>query len=325
MTQLARRVLITGGTGFLGRGIARALMADREHGAEHICILSRGEYPQALLRAEIPDPERRLHWFIGDVREQGRLRRAMDGVDLVIHAAALKRVEVGEYNPVEMVRTNVLGAINVIEAAHDAGVERVVAISTDKACSPTNAYGATKLTSEKLFLAANAARGAAGPRFAVSRYGNVAGSTGSVIPTWRALLKRAKEAFPTIAEKFQVPVTDPACTRFWMTLQEACDIVLWTARHMEGGELVVPIMSAYRLGDLASAMGLDYHVTGMGPGEKRDEAMISEHESQGFRYIEPYLVKGGISDTHPEARGVDGIKTGILSVEQLRERLKEVP
>lgn len=291
---------------------------------EHICIYSRGEYAQALMRQDIPDPDNRLRWFIGDVRDAKRLCRAMQGVDLVINAAALKRVEVGEHNPVEMVYTNVLGAINVIEAAQDAGVSRVVSISSDKACAPLNTYGATKLTAEKLMLAANNTRGSKGPRYAVCRYGNVAGSTGSVIPTWRALIKQFTDAMPLTAQTIQVPMTDPACTRFWMTLEEACALVLWTARMMEGGELVVPILQAYRLGDLAKALDVESYIIGMGPGEKKDEMMISQHETAGFRYVKPYLVKGGIADTHPEAAGVEGIKTGMMSVEQLRERLKEV-
>lgn len=276
------------------------------------------------MRKEVSDPAIHLRWFIGDVRDRERLRRAMDGVDTVIHAAALKRVEVGEYNPSEMVRTNVLGAINVIEAAQDSDVSRVVAISTDKACAPLNAYGATKLTAEKLMLAANNTSGAGGPMFSVCRYGNVAGSTGSVIPTWRAQQKLVEETFPMVAQKIQVPVTDPTCTRFWMTIEEAVDVVLWTVKNMQGGELVVPLLSAYRLGDLAEAMGLEPHITGLGQGEKKDEMMISTHETAGFRYVAPYLVKGGLADTHPQAAGIEGIKTGILTVEQLRARLKEV-
>lgn len=315
-----KSILITGGTGFLGKALAKRLVSI----VDRVCIFSRGEYPQALMRKEIQDPELRMRWFIGDVRDQDRLRRAMEGVDTVIHAAALKRVEVGEYNPSEMVRTNVLGAINVINAAQDSDVSRVVMISTDKACAPLNAYGATKLTAEKLMLAANNTRGAAGPIFSVCRYGNVAGSTGSVIPTWRAHIRLMENTLTTAAQKIQVPVTDPTCTRFWMTIDEAVDIVLWTAENMQGGELVVPTLSAYRLGDLAEAMNLKPYITGLGQGEKKDEMMISPHETAGFRYVAPYLVKGGLADTHPEAAGIEGIKTGILTVEQLRARLKEV-
>jgi UDP-N-acetylglucosamine 4,6-dehydratase len=254
-----RSVLITGGSGFFGRAFAlKALQLC----ADRVCIYSRGEYAQHLMREEFAN-DARLRFFIGDVRDADRLRRAMDGVELVVHAAALKRVEVGEYDSVEMARTNVWGAMNVIKAAHEAGVSRVVALSTDKAFHPVNAYGATKLVAEKLFLAANNDRGAHGPIFAVTRYGNVAGSTGSVIPTWRAALARGQS----------VTVRDPEATRFWMTRGEAVQLVLDTASRMRGGELVVPDLPAYQLGDLAEAMGVQYTVTGLLPGEKLHESM----------------------------------------------------
>lgn len=257
--MIARSILVTGGSGFFGRGFVRSALA---LGAQRVCIYSRGEYAQHLMREEFGGDER-LRFFIGDVRDPDRLRRAMDGCDLVVHAAALKRVEVGEYDSVEMARTNVYGAMNVIKAAHEAGVRRVVALSTDKAFHPVNAYGATKLVAEKLFLAANNDRGQCGPIFAVTRYGNVAGSTGSVIPTWRAALARGES----------VTVRDPEATRFWMTREEAVQLVLDTARTMRGGELVVPDLPAYRLGDLAEAMGVRFFVTGLLPGEKLHESM----------------------------------------------------
>jgi FlaA1/EpsC-like NDP-sugar epimerase len=188
----------------------------------------------------------RLRFFVGDVRDVTRLRRAMDGVDLVVHAAALKRVEVGEYDASEMCKTNVIGAMNVIEAAADAGVRKVVALSTDKACEPVNCYGATKLAAEKLFLAANNSRGANGPIFAVCRYGNVSGSTGSVIPTWRRALEQGR----------LVQLTHLDATRFWMTREQAVQLVLDTAETMVGGELAIPDLPAYRLGDLAEALGV---------------------------------------------------------------------
>lgn len=308
-----KSVLITGGTGFLGRALARTLLVNPD--IARICIFSRGEHTQADLRLELPDPELKLRWFIGDVRDRDRLRRAMDEVNLVIHAAALKRVEVGEYNPAEMVKTNVLGALNVVEAATDAGVEKVVAISTDKASAPLNAYGATKLTVEKLMLAANNARGAGGPRFAVCRYGNVAGSTGSVIPIWRALIAKNK------AEPI-VPVTDPTCTRFWMTLEQACSLILWTADHMTGGELVVPVLPAYRLETLAEAMGAQTRLIGLRAGEKPDETMISPYESPGFRWIPPYLVKGGLAlEREPQPNIERMPPTRMLTVEELRAEL----
>lgn len=313
---MSSNVLITGGSGFLGRAIARHLLAHSD--AERICIYSRGEYAQASMRMGILDPDERLRWFIGDVRDHRRLRWAMSGIDLVIHAAALKRVEVGEYNPAEMVRTNVDGALNVVEAALEAHVAKVVAISSDKACEPLNCYGATKLVAEKLFLAANATAGAEGTRFAVCRYGNVSGSTGSVIPTWRAILDHSAAAIPC------VPVTDPGCTRFWMTLAEAVRLVLWTADNMLGGEIVVPFLPTYRLGDIARAMGATMRVTGIGPGEKLDETLIAPFESARFRYVEagPYLIAGGLAEHLP--RTIEWIAPRMLTVEELRERLKEI-
>jgi len=262
-----RSVLVTGGAGFFGRGFVREALA---RGVERVCVFSRGEYAQHLMRQEFGN-DQRLRFFVGDVRDQGRLRRAMDGIDTVVHAAALKRVEVGEYDTCELVKTNVLGSMNVIQAATDAGVNRVVALSTDKACEPANAYGASKLCAEKLFLAANNSRGADGPLFAVVRYGNVAGSTGSVIPTWRRVLEQGGI----------VQLTDPECTRYWMLLSEAVDLVMTTASCMAGGELAIPELPAYRLVDLADAMGVSYLVTGLGQGEKRHESMrpgeTSEH------------------------------------------------
>lgn len=261
-----RSVLITGGTGFFGQGLARHLL---EQGAARICIFSRDEAKQAAMRAQIQDPDARMHWFVGDVRDRQRMVRAMHGVDWVIHAAALKRVEVGEYNPGEMVKTNVLGTMNMIEAATDAGVQRVIALSSDKACQPRNAYGASKLMMEKLVLGANNARGKNGPLFAVTRYGNVAGSTGSVIPNWRKALKEGGE----------IVVTHTDVTRFWMTLQQAIDLVLGVAQTMLGGELTIPKLPAYRLEDLATAMGINKDTpnckwnVGLGPGEKLHERM----------------------------------------------------
>lgn len=265
-------ILITGGTGFFGRGFVRTVLDQQL--TERVCVLSRDEYKQATMRAEFGnDP--RLRFFVGDVRDAERLRRAMDGVELVVHAAALKRVEVGEYDSGEMVKTNVVGAMNVIQAATDAGVAKVVALSTDKACEPVNAYGASKLLAEKLFLAANNARGAAGPRFAVCRYGNVAGSTGSVIPTWRRELAAGRD----------LVLTDPDCTRFWMSLDQAVQLVLSTAATMCGGELAIPDLPAYRVGDLAAAMGGQIRVSALGAGEKRHESMVPGATSEHARRL----------------------------------------
>lgn len=268
-------MLITGGTGYFGQGMVRHLLEKTT--TERICIFSRDEAKQAAMRASLHDPLQRLHFFVGDVRDKDRLKRAMNGVGYVIHAAALKRVEVGEYDPAEMVKTNIIGTMNLIEAAMDApiglldpGPRRVVALSTDKACQPLNAYGASKLMLEKLVLGANNARGQYGPIFAVTRYGNVAGSTGSVIQNWREVAKGNRK---------DLCVTDPKATRFWMTLQQAIDLVLKTSETMKGGELVIPELPAYQLGDLMRAMGINplatnYRLLGLGPGEKAHERMI---------------------------------------------------
>lgn len=274
-----KNILVTGGSGFFGRGFVREAL---KRGAERICVYSRGEYAQHLMRQEFENDER-LRFFVGDVRDVGRLTHAMQGVDLVVHAAALKRVEVGEYDSGEMVKTNVLGAMNVIEAATIATYDsaygsvprprKVVALSTDKACEPLNCYGASKLVAEKLFLAANNSRGSRGPIFAVCRYGNVSGSTGSVIPTWRRALEQGR----------MVTLTDPECTRYWMTLAQAVDLVLTTAQEMAGGELVIPELPAYRLGDLADAMGVFSSITGLTPGEKTHESMRPGETSEQAR------------------------------------------
>jgi UDP-N-acetylglucosamine 4,6-dehydratase len=266
-----RRILVTGGSGFFGRGFVRRAL---DMGAERVCVYSRGEFAQHLMREEF-GIDNRLRLFIGDVRDPDRLRRAMEGCDLVVHAAALKRVEVGEYDSIEMARTNVDGAINVIKAATEAGVRKVVALSSDKAYAAANCYGATKFVAEKLFLAANNDRGTNGPIFAVTRYGNVAGSTGSVIPIWRAALRRGES----------VTMRDPEATRFWMTLEEAITLVVDTALTMKGGELRVPHLPAYRLGDLAEAMGVSYAVTGLLGGEKLHESMEAGQCSDSARRL----------------------------------------
>jgi UDP-N-acetylglucosamine 4,6-dehydratase len=273
-------ILITGGTGSFGQAFVRRLLADDVTG--RICIFSRGEHAQADMRARFNDNPR-LRFFIGDVRDRDRLRRAMEGVETVVHAAALKRIEVGHYNPAEMVKTNVMGAINVIEAAQDASVGRVLALSTDKAFQPVSAYGHSKALAECLMLAAN---GGSGPALAVVRYGNIAGSAGSVIPKWRGLLQGGDI----------VQVTDPDCTRFWMTIGEAVDLVLRTLGHMGGGELVVPDLPAYRLGDLAVAMGAEMNVVGLGGWEKRHESLKAGNASDQARRMTVDELRAGLAD-----------------------------
>lgn len=253
-------ILVTGGAGSFGKAFVRYAL---DHDAKRIRVFSRGEHRQADMREQFDDD--RLGFFIGDVRDRDRLRRAMEGCSLVIHAAALKRIEVGALDPIEMVRTNIDGAINVIEAAMDAGVERVVGLSTDKAYQARSPYGQSKALAEALFINANNMTGSLGPRFAVTRYGNISGSEGSVIPKWRALIANGDTC---------VPVTDPEATRFWMTLQEGVELVANTARTMHGGELVIPsTLPAYRVADLAEAMGVEMNIIGLPAFEKLHEGM----------------------------------------------------
>jgi UDP-N-acetylglucosamine 4,6-dehydratase/5-epimerase len=282
MSESGMNMLVTGGTGFFGRAFVRRAMNE---GASRICVYSRGEHTQAQMRADFND-DLRLRWFIGDVRDRDRLRRAMEGVEVVVHAAALKRIEVGFYNPEEMVKTNVVGAMNVIEAAADAGVRKVVALSTDKAFEPVSPYGQSKAIAETLFLVANDTCGANGPRFAIVRYGNVAGSTGSVIPLWKNILKSADT----------VPVTDPNCTRFFMTIDQAVDLVVSTIKTMCGGETVVPTLPAYRLGDLAQALGAKMDVRGLGKWEKLAESMQRGISSDKARRMSVEELRGAVND-----------------------------
>lgn len=275
-----KSVLITGGSGAFGTAFARHLLTI-PNSPYRIGIFSRGEHRQAEMARELADLDNgRLRFFIGDVRDRERLRRAMEGMEVVIHAAALKRIEVGAYNPLEVKKTNIDGAANVIEAATDARVARVVALSTDKAFEPVSPYGTSKAFAEALFLAANNTSGWSGPRFAVVRYGNVWNSTGSVVPTWRNIIDAQ---IGHGIELPAVPVTDPECTRFFMTMDEAVRLVFDTALHMVGGEVIVPDLPAYRLGDLATAMGAQMHVTGLPSFEKRHESMESGKSSDQAR------------------------------------------
>lgn len=264
-----RSVLITGGSGAFGTAFASRLMT-MDRGPQRVVIFSRGEHRQAELRRELAEHQHRLRYFIGDVRDQDRLRRAMEGIEVVVHAAALKRIEVGAYNPLEVKKTNIDGAANVIEAATDAGVQKVVALSTDKAYQPISPYGTSKAFAESLFLAANNTRGSKGPIFAVVRYGNVWNSTGSVVPTWQKMIAGQ---FLHIGSRGTVPVTDPMCTRFFMTMDQAVDLVLDTATSMKGGEIAIPTLPAYRLYDLAEAMGVDVQIKGLPAWEKLHESM----------------------------------------------------
>lgn len=262
-----RSILITGGSGAFGSAFARFLLNVTATVPARIAIFSRSEHRQAELRRQLEAENEtafdRMRWFIGDVRDRDRLRRAMEGIEIVIHAAALKRIEVGAYDPLEVKKTNIDGTANVIEAALDARVERAVLLSTDKAYQPISPYGTSKAFAESLWLAANNMRGWNRTAFACVRYGNVWNSTGSVVPTWKKILETSD----------MVPVTDPECTRFYMTMQGAIDLVFQTALHAVGGEVEIPVLPAYRLGDLADAMGAKMDVRGLPAYEKLHESM----------------------------------------------------
>ena len=261
-------LLITGGTGSFGRRLLRIALEDSA--VAKVIVLSRDELKQSEIQHAHPD-EPRLRLFLGDVRDRDRLHRAFHGVDYVVHAAAQKQIPAAEYNPFEAVKTNVFGAQNVIDAAIDQGVERVVALSTDKASSPVNLYGATKLVCDKLFVAGNVYVGDAPTRFSVVRYGNVLGSRGSIVPVLRRF-----------AETGRVPLTDQRMTRFWITLDQAVKLVLFALGDMRGGEIYVPKIPSMRLVDMASALapGCDVDFIGIRPGEKLHEEMISENDAR---------------------------------------------
>lgn len=262
-------VLITGGTGSLGKALLSEILTSTK--ARRIVIFSRDELKQYNLRAEFKD-DSRIRWFIGDIRDIERLKRALHGIDYVIHAAALKQVDTGEYNPMEFIKTNVMGSQNVIDASIEADVKRVVALSTDKASSPINLYGATKLTADKLFIAANNYSFSYGTTFSVVRYGNVMGSRGSVIPFFRNLALEGKP----------LPLTDLRMTRFWINIDAAVKFVLSSLEMMKGGELFVPKIPSMKLIDLAKAVDPSATIIeiGMRPGEKLHEEMISADDSR---------------------------------------------
>ena len=273
-----RTVLITGGTGSFGKRFVQTVLDGTA--ARKVIVFSRDELKQFEMHSAFPD-ESRLRFFIGDVRDYQRLYRAFHGVDIVVHAAALKQVPAAEYNPFEAVKTNVHGAQNVIEAAIEQGVKRVVALSTDKACSPINLYGATKLVSDKLFINGNAYAGGTDTRFAVVRYGNVVGSRGSVVPFFKQL-----------ATSGELPITDVRMTRFWITLEQGVRFVMESLERMHGGELFVPKIPSMKVTDLAQALAPNARlkVVGIRPGEKLHEEMISETDSRRTVDLGDYYV-----------------------------------
>jgi UDP-N-acetylglucosamine 4,6-dehydratase (inverting) len=321
-------VLVTGGTGSFGRHFVRTMLQEFE--PERLVIYSRDELKQSEMKADFGGgSESPLRFFLGDVRDQDRLRRAMEGIDTVVHAAALKQVPASEYNPMEFVKTNVLGAQNVIEAALDTSVQRVVALSTDKAAAPVNLYGATKLASDKLFTAAQNIKGWRDLRFSVVRYGNVMGSRGSVVPFF---LERARTGI--------LPITDPAMTRFNISLDEGVQLVLWALVNGHGGEILVPKIPSFRITDLAEAIAptAEHRIVGIRPGEKIHEEMITSSDSFSTVDLGPYysiLASGGdaLREEYIKATQATPVKRGFtfssgdnkrfLSVEELRSLIRQ--
>ena len=276
-----KSVLITGGTGSLGKALTREIFAKWPE-VKKVIVFSRDEQKQFQMAQEYPEDKfPQIRFFIGDVRDEKRLVRAFNGVDYVIHAAAMKHVPIAEYNPDECIKTNIGGAQNVIHAAFEAGVKRVVALSTDKACAPINLYGATKLTSDKLFIAANNISGSNPIKFSVVRYGNVMGSNGSVIPFF---LSRRTEGV--------LPITDPDMTRFNISLKGGVNMVMYALEHAWGGELFVPKIPSYRIMDVAEAIGPDCEkpIIGIRPGEKVHEEMITASDSYNTYDLGKYYV-----------------------------------
>ena len=324
-----KSILITGGTGTFGKAIVKTII-ERLPEVERLVVFSRDELKQYEMGQQFPESKYSgIRYFIGDVRDADRLRRAMEGIDIVIHAAALKQVPAAEYNPFECIKTNVLGAQNVIEACLDTGVKRVVALSTDKAAAPINLYGATKLCSDKLFTAANNIKGHRDMRFSVVRYGNVMGSRGSVIPFFMECRKTGV-----------LPITDPAMTRFNISLQDGVDMVLWVLENAQGGEVFVPKIPSYRITDIAKAIGPDceHPIIGIRPGEKIHEEMITSSDSfntvdlgkyfailpsAGQHSMESYCAAHGGQPVPPGYAYDSGSNTDFLTVEHLRQLIAE--
>ncbi|MFV0440861.1 MAG: UDP-N-acetylglucosamine 4,6-dehydratase (inverting) [Lachnospirales bacterium] len=328
-----KSVLITGGTGSFGKAFTRILL--KNHNVKRVIIYSRDEFKQDIMKKdftnEFPNEASKLRFFIGDVRDKDRLYRAFKGVDYVIHAAAMKQVPACEYNPFEAIKTNINGAQNIVDAALDCSVEKVIALSTDKAVNPINLYGGTKLVSDKLFISANAYSGDDGTVFSVVRYGNVSGSRGSVIPFFRTLLEKGEKT---------LPITDERMTRFWMTLDDAVNLVLLALKETNGGETYVYKNPSYKITDIAEAINPngDIKVVGIREGEKLHEVMITADDSRctydyGDYYIiypnyewwskDKYFKTGGklISDGWEYNSGTNNV---WLNIDTIREKLQKL-
>ncbi len=324
-----KSVLVTGGTGSFGKRFVGTILS-RFPGIKRLVVYSRDELKQFEMSQTFPDTQYKgIRYFIGDIRDASRLRRALEGIDVVIHAAALKQVPAAEYNPFECIKTNVLGAQNLIDACLDSHVHSVVALSTDKAAAPINLYGATKLCSDKLFVAANNIKGNRDLKFSVVRYGNVLGSRGSVIPFF---LHRSASGV--------LPITDPAMTRFNISLQQGVEMVLWTLDNAWGGEVFVPKIPSYRIVDVASAIApeCEQRVVGIRPGEKIHEEMITESDSLntvdlgnyyailpsgGLYTLADYVAATGARAVAPMFSYNSGTNPNFLTVAQLQGLIAE--
>ena len=326
-----KTILVTGGTGSFGKKFTETVLKKYPN-VNKIIIYSRDEYKQFVMSnmPEFTPFLSKLRFFIGDVRDKERMMRAFEGVDIVVHAAALKQVPACEYNPFEAVKTNIHGAQNVIDCAIDKGVKKVVALSTDKACAPINLYGATKLCSDKLFIAGNAYCGSKDTRFSVVRYGNVAGSRGSVIPFFQKLVKEGAN---------ELPITDMRMTRFWLKLEQAVEMVLEAIEHMQGGELYVKKIPSMKMPELAEAIAphLAVKEVGIRPGEKIHEQMITREDAPNtiefndFYIILPQIDLENIEHKYPNAKKVapdfeyhSGNNDRWLTVEEMKKLISEI-
>lgn len=289
-----KTILVTGGTGSFGNKFLNMILQEE---IKKVIVFSRDELKQFEMAQKFSDP--RVRFFIGDIRDKDRLYRAFDGVDIIVHAAALKQVPACEYNPFEAIKTNILGAQNIIEAAIDRNVNKVIALSTDKAASPLNLYGATKLCSDKLFVAANSYAGGKETRFSVVRYGNVVGSRGSVVPLFQNLKSTGK-----------LPITDERMTRFWITLEQGVRMVIDSFKRMHGGEIFIPKIPSMKITDLARAIAPECEIEyiGIRPGEKLHEVMITEDDARRTLEYEDYFVIQPEFPWWGEEKGIGGRK-----------------
>lgn len=324
-------ILITGGTGSFGKRFLEMIFEN--YNPKKIIIYSRDEFKQSIMKSEYQNKVdmSRVRFFIGDVRDKDRLYRACDGVDYIIHAAAMKQVPTCEYNPFEAIKTNIHGAQNVIDAALDCGVKKVVALSTDKAVNPINLYGGTKLVSDKLFIAANAYSGSKGTIFSVVRYGNVAGSRGSIIPIFKDLIEKGESV---------LPITDFRMTRFWITLEQGVELVFKVLEESQGGETYISKIPSFRVTDLAKAMLPTGEIKEIGirEGEKLDEVMVTRDDSRStYEYDKHYIVYPNFEWWNVEENFTEGgmlVEEGFeynsanntqwLSVEELEKELKSL-